>query len=128
MNCRFVTFHPETTLVMTYRDPKGASLSQFHFYKKHPTLGVSPTSPSTSSSASFSRATSISAITPAHVKGYFDSGRHGIAPDQSASCSHEDLVEHKVEVIRQLEQALFGGTVFTDAQRNASPPPPNSTR
>ena len=34
--------HPKTRLIMTYRDPKGAAVSQFHFYKKHLTLGVSP--------------------------------------------------------------------------------------
>ena len=43
-----------------------------------------------------------------HVRAYFDSGRHGVCPDQVCILRFEDLVEHKVEAIRQLEQALFG--------------------
>ena len=54
-----------------------------------------------------------------HVRAYFDSGRHGVCPDQVCILRYEDLVEHKVGAIRQLEQALFGAERLTDAQRNA---------
>lgn len=34
--------HPRTRLIMTRRDPRGAAVSQYFFYKRHPLLGVDP--------------------------------------------------------------------------------------
>lgn len=34
--------HPETRFIHVFRDPKGAAVSQFFFYKSHPLLGVDP--------------------------------------------------------------------------------------
>ncbi len=111
--------HPKTKLVMTYRDPKGAAVSQFHFYKKHPTLGVSPDLTLGQFVDLFLEGDLYFGDYHQHVEAYFDSGRHGVCPGQVCILRFEDLVEHKVEAICQLEQALFGEDRLTRAQRNA---------
>ena len=118
MNCRFAA-SPEDQVGHDYRDPKGAALSQFHFYKKHPTLGVSPDLTLDQFVDLFLEGDLYFGDYHQHVRAYFDSGRHGVCPDQVCILRYEDLVEHKVEAIRQLEQALFGAERLTDAQRNA---------
>lgn len=35
----FRSIHPKTKFIFTFRDPKGAAVSQFYFYKSHPLLG-----------------------------------------------------------------------------------------
>ena len=37
----FRSTHPDTKFVHVYRDPRGVVMSQYHFYKSHPLLGVS---------------------------------------------------------------------------------------
>ena len=111
--------YPKTKLVMTYRDPKGAAVSQFHFYKKHPTLGVSPDLTLQQFVDLFLAGDLYFGDYHQHVEAYFDSGRHGVCPGQVCILRFEDLVEHKVEAICQLEQALFGEDRLTRAQRNA---------
>ena len=111
--------HPKTKLVMTYRDPKGAAISQFHFYKKHPTLGVSPDLSLEQFVDLFLAGDLYFGDYHKHVQAYFDSGRHGVCPCQLCILRYEDLVEHKVESVRQLEQALFGKSRLTEEQRNA---------
>ena len=102
---------------MTYRDPKGAAVSQFHFYKKHPTLGVSPDLTLDQFVGLFLEG-DLYFDYHQHVKGYFDSASNGIAPEQLCILRYEDLVENKVAAIQRLEQALFGGSVLTTDQRD----------
>ena len=110
--------HPKTKLVMTYRDPKGAAVSQFHFYKKHPTLGVSPDLTLEQFVDLFLAGDLYFGDYHQHVQAYFDSGRQSICAGQICILRYEDLVEHKVDAIQQLEQALFGEGVLTEVQRN----------
>lgn len=110
--------HPKTKLVMTYRDPKSAAISQFYFYKKHPTLGVSPDLTLEQFVDLFLAGDLYFGDYHQHVQAYFNSGQHGVCPGQVCILRYEDLVEHKVEAVRQLEQALFGESRLTDAQRN----------
>lgn len=35
----FRSIHPKTKFIFTFRDPKGAAVSQYYFYKSHPLLG-----------------------------------------------------------------------------------------
>ena len=86
--------HPKTKLVMTYRDPKGAAVSQFHFYKKHPTLGVSPDLTLGQFVDLFLEGDLYFGDYHQHVEAYFDSGRHGVCPGQVCILRFEDLVEH----------------------------------
>lgn len=110
--------HPETRIIMTYRDPKGAAVSQFHFYKNHPTLGVSPDLTLDQFVGLFLEGDLYFGDYHQHVKGFFDSASNGIAPDQLCILRYEDLVENKVAAIQRLEQALFGGAALTTDQRD----------
>ncbi|MFM7725399.1 MAG: sulfotransferase domain-containing protein [Flavobacteriales bacterium] len=38
----FRSIHPKTKFAFVFRDPRGAAVSQFYFYKNHPLLGVKP--------------------------------------------------------------------------------------
>lgn len=110
--------HPKTRLIMTYRDPKGAAVSQFHFYKKHPTLGVSPDLTLDQFVDLFLEGDLYFGDYHQHVKGYFDSASNGIAPEQLCILRYEDLVENKVAAIQRLERALYGQSVLTGDQRH----------
>jgi len=110
--------HPKTRLIMTYRDPRGAVVSQFHFYKKHPTLGVSPDLTLDQFVELFLHGDLYFGDYHQHVKGYFHSAAQGIASEQLCILRYEDLVENKLLAIRRLEQALFGQTVLTAEQQD----------
>ena len=110
--------HPKTRLIMTYRDPKGAAISQFHFYKKHPTLGVSPDLTLDQFIDLFLEGDLYFGDYHQHVKGYFNSASNGIAPEQLCILRYEDLVEKKIAAIQRLERAMFGQSVLTEDQRD----------
>ena len=110
--------HPKTRLIMTYRDPKGAAVSQFHFYKKHPTLGVSPDLTLDQFVGLFLEGDLYFGDYHEHVKGYFDAASKGIAPEQLCMLRYEDLVENKGFAIETLERFLFGQSVLTAGQRD----------
>lgn len=109
--------HPKTRLIMTYRDPKGAAVSQFHFYKKHPTLGVSPDLTLDQFIGLFLEGDLYFGDYHHHVKGYFQSESNRIAPEQLCILRYEDLVENKVSSTHRLEQCLFGKSILTESQR-----------
>ena len=109
--------HPKTKLIMTYRDPKGAAVSQFHFYKKHPTLGVSPDLTMEQFIELYLKGDLYFGDYHLHVKAYFDPAKLGVCPDQVCILRYEDLVEHKVAAIQQLERSLFGKPTLSQNQR-----------
>jgi len=110
--------HPKTRLIMTYRDPKGAAVSQFHFYKQHPTLGVSCDLTLDQFVGLFLKGDLYFGDYHQHVKGYFNAASNGIAREQLCILRYEDLVENKHVAIQRLEQALFGQPVLTTDQRD----------
>ena len=100
--------HPKTKLVMTYRDPKGAAVSQYHFYKKHPTLGVSPDLTMTQFVDFFVEGDLYFGDYHQHVKSYFEAPKYGVNPDQLCILRYEDLVEDKLNSVKRLSQFLLG--------------------
>ena len=100
--------HPKTKLVMTYRDPKGAAVSQYHFYKKHPTLGVSPDMTMAQFINFFVDGDLYFGDYHQHVKSYFEASKFGVNPNQLCILRYEDLVEDKINSVKRLSQFLLG--------------------
>jgi hypothetical protein len=111
--------HPKTKVVMTYRDPKGAAVSQFHFYQKHPSLGVSPDMTFDQFVALFLEGDLYFGDYHQHVQGYFQAGHHGICPKQLCILRYEDLVENKEASVRRLSRFLLGDHRLTEQQTTA---------
>jgi len=112
------TLHPNTKLVMTYRDPKGAAVSQYHFYKKHPTLGVSPDLTMEQFVGLFLKGDLYFGDYHQHVGSYFEPEKHGVRPDQMCILRYEDLVKNKVESVRKLTGFLLGTQALGPAQQS----------
>ena len=108
--------HPETKIVMTYRDPKGAAVSQYHFYKNHPTLGVSEDMSMASFVKHFVEGDLYFGDYHAHVAGYFQPEAHGVRKEQVCVMRFEDLVEDKMQAVRQLAGFLVPTTILSEEQ------------
>jgi hypothetical protein len=100
--------HPETRFINVFRDPKGAAVSQFFFYKSHPLLGVDP-------------ALTMDQFIDYFVKGdlYFgDYHQHTlnwtkcddprIARERLLTLRYEDLVERKWDAVKLLTRFILG--------------------
>ena len=111
--------HPKTKLVMTYRDPKGAAVSQYHFYKKHPTLGVSPDLTMAQFVNLFVDGDLYFGDYHQHVKSYFEASKFGVNPAQLCILRYEDLVEDKVNSVKRLSQFLLGHPLASPEQEAA---------
>lgn len=100
--------HPNTKLIMTYRDPKGAAISQYHFYRNHPTLGVADHLPLSRFIDFFLEGDLYFGDYHHHVASYADPSAHGIRPEQLLVLRFEDLVERKLRSVRSLSRFLLG--------------------
>ena len=100
--------HPETKIVMAYRDPKGAAVSQFHFYKNHPTLGVSQDLTIMEFVDMFVEGDLYFGDYHDHVSGYFRAAQSGLDPKQVCIVRFEDLVEDKLNAVANLSTFLLG--------------------
>ena len=100
--------HPKTKIVMAYRDPKGAAVSQFHFYKGHPTLGVSQDLTITEFVRHFVQGDMYFGDYHDHVSGYFRAAQFGLDPKQLCIVRFEDLVEDKLNAVQTLSAFLLG--------------------
>lgn len=109
------SLHPRTRIVMTYRDPKGAAISQYHFYRNHPTLGVADHLPLSRFIDYFLEGDLYFGDYHQHVTGYFSPAAHGIRPDQLLVLRFEDLVERKVRSVRALSRFLLGRLLSAEA-------------
>lgn len=98
----FKSVHPESKFIHVFRDPRGVALSQYHFYKNHPLLGVS-------------KSINLDLFIDLFLDGklYFgDYLKHTVnwthkAPDLFGSASilnirYEDMVEDKLNTARKL--------------------------
>ena len=99
--------HPKTKVVMTYRDPKGAAVSQYHFYKSHPVLGVSDDLTMSQFVDLFIEGDLYFGDYHDHVTRYFNAKRYGISEDQLCIVRFEDLVEDKLASVRKLAAFLL---------------------
>ena len=108
--------HPQTKIVMTYRDPKGAAVSQFHFYQNHPTLGVSQDMSMASFVEHFVEGDLYFGDYHDHVAGYFSPETYGVRKEQVCVMRFEDLVEDKMQAVRRLTAFLLPNTTLTEEQ------------
>lgn len=108
--------HPDTQIIMTYRDPKGAAVSQYHFYKSHPTLGVSDDMTMESFVNHFVEGDLYFGDYHDHVAGYFNPEAYGVRKEQMCIMRFEDLVEDKMQAVRRLASFLLPSTSLTEEQ------------
>ena len=108
--------HPETKIIMTYRDPKGAAVSQYHFYKSHPTLGVSDDMEMSQFVEHFVEGDLYFGDYHDHVAGYFHAEAYGVRKEQMCLVRFEDLVEDKMNSVKTLAGFLVPDCVFTEQQ------------
>lgn len=113
------SLHPETRIIMTYRDPKGAAVSQYHFYRNHPTLGVSKDMTIDSFVQHFVEGDLYFGDYHDHVSGYFNPEAHGVRSDQMCILRFEDLVMNKMRAVRQLTDFLLPSAMLTLEQAYA---------
>ena len=114
------SLHPDTKVIMTYRDPKGAAVSQFHFYKNHPTLGVSPDLTMASFVDFFLEGDLYFGDYHDHVTGHVNTSAWGMRPEQHLILRFEDLVERKMRSVRTLSRFLLGRLLPADVTRNVA--------
>lgn len=107
----FRRLHPQTKIVMAYRDPKGAAVSQFHFYKNHPTLGVSQDLTMMAFASLFVEGDLYFGDYHDHVSGYFKAVPNKIGQAQLCIVRFEDLVEDKLNAVQTLSTFLLGGAL-----------------
>jgi hypothetical protein len=108
----FRHIHPNTKFIFVLRDPKGAAVSQYFFYRSHPMLSAPP---------GFDLQTFLGLFLEGNL--YFgDYHRHAldwisgcagrIHSDQLLVLRYEDLVESKISVVESLTKFLVPDTIL----------------
>jgi hypothetical protein len=114
----FRSAHPQTRFIHVFRDPRGAFVSQYHFYRSHPMLGVS-------------QELTYDDFLPLFIEGnlYFGDYHkhtlewmHGcggtIKKDNLLVLRYEDLVEKKQEATKRLADFILNENKLTEVQIN----------
>ena len=114
----FRSAHPQTKFIHVFRDPRGAFVSQFHFYRSHPMLGVS-------------QDLTYDDFLPLFIEGnlYFGDYHthtlewmHGcggkIKKENLLVLRYEDLVERKMEATNRLADFILTQNNLNETQIN----------
>lgn len=100
--------HPDSKFIYVYRNPKGAAVSQYFFYKAHPLLEVIPTMEMDEFVTLFLDGNLYFGDYHQHVKNWIDSPDLRINRDHFISLTYEELVDNKVSATRKLCRFLTG--------------------
>ncbi|MBM5799411.1 MAG: GAF domain-containing protein [Cyanobacteria bacterium K_DeepCast_35m_m2_023] len=111
--------HPQTRFVMVIRDPKAVAVSQYHFWQKHPLLGVDPSFDLDSFVDLFLGDDLYFGNYHRHVLGWLDRADQRLDLQQLCLLYYEDMVENKRQVARQLQGVLPGSGPLDDQQIEA---------
>ena len=101
--------HKGSKFVVVLRDPRGAAVSQYFFYKRHPLLQVPEDLDLSTFIERFVSGDLFCGDNQKHVQGWLRRGVARIAPDQVLVLRYEDLVERKVESVEALVSFLRPG-------------------
>ena len=102
----FRSIHPGTRFIHVYRDPRGAAVSQYFFYKKHPLLQVNPDLDMNSFARMFAGGDLYFGDYHQHATGWAQAADPRISPEQLLVMRFEDLVQDKLESVKILAQFL----------------------
>ena len=103
----FKVHQNKAKIIHVYRDPRGAVVSQFHFYKYHPMLGVSEDLDMDSFIDLFLNGDLYFGDYFEHTKRWINEGGNLLGNENVISVRYEDLVDNKVDSIMQLAGFLF---------------------
>jgi hypothetical protein len=98
--------HPNSKFIYVFRDPKGAAVSQFHFYKSHPLLEVEKTLEMDQFISLFLEGNLYFGDYHEHVKNWILNTDLRINRDNFLVLSYEDLVENKILMTKKLASFL----------------------
>ncbi len=112
----FRSIHPGTKFIHVYRDPRGAAVSQYFFYKKHPLLQVNPDLDLDSYARMFVGGDLYFGDYHHHTSGWTQARDPRIAPEQLLVMRFEDLVQEKLESVRTLAQFLAPDQLLSEQQ------------
>jgi hypothetical protein len=100
--------HPETKFINVFRDPKGAALSQYFFYKSHPLLGVNPELTMDQFIDYFVHGDLYFGDYHKHTLNWTEALDSTFNSDRLLTLRYEDLVERKMDSAKLLTQFLLG--------------------
>jgi hypothetical protein len=100
--------HPDSKFIYVIRNPKGADVSQYFFYKSHPLLEVNPAMEMDEFVTLFLDGNLYFEDYPLHVKNWNVSPYVRINRDHFISLTYEDLADNKVSTTRKLCRFLTG--------------------
>ncbi len=100
--------HPASKFIYVYRNPKGAAVSQYFFYKAHPLLDVNPAMEMDEFVSYFLSGNLYFGDYHLHVKQWNDNTDVRINKDHFISLTYEELVENKGSATRKLCRFLTG--------------------
>lgn len=108
--------HPGTKFILVLRDPKGAAVSQFFFYRAHPLLGVSPELDMGTFVDLFLEGDLYFGDYHRHALGWLNPEGSKIPAANLLLLRYEDLVERKTETASLLADFLVPSHRLTAAQ------------
>ncbi|MDG2425411.1 MAG: sulfotransferase domain-containing protein [Flavobacteriales bacterium] len=112
----FRSIHPGTRFIHVYRDPRGAAVSQYFFYKKHPLLQVDPDLDMDTYAQMFVGGDLYFGDYHHHTLGWAQAADPRINPEQLLVMQFENLVQDKLKSVKILSEFLAQGQSLTHDQ------------
>jgi len=98
--------HPRSRFIVTVRDPRGAAVSQYHFWRRHPLLRVDPQITMAAFVERFVEGDLYFGDYHQHVLGWVRRLPPTIRPEQVLVLRYEDLVEEKLASVQRIARFL----------------------
>lgn len=105
--------HPRSRFVVTVRDPRSTAVSQYHFWRRHPLLRVSPQLSMDAFIDRYLDGDLYFGDYHQHVLGWVRRSSPHIQPEQVLVLRYEDLVQNKLESVARLARFLAPGHPLT---------------
>ena len=115
----FKSVHQKTKFIHVFRDPRGAVVSQYHFYRSHPMLGVSQDLDLDTFIDLFLEGSLYFGDYFRHTTEWSFYSNGSIAPENILSLRYEDLVDNKRESLEKIAGFLFPELVLDDESVNS---------
>jgi hypothetical protein len=112
----FRSIHSKTRFIHVFRDPKGAFVSQFHFYRTHPMLGVSQDLTYDQFLKFFIDGNLYFGDYHTHTLEWIDFCGGKIKNDSLLVLRYEDLVERKMDSVKALANFILLNNNLNEVQ------------
>lgn len=115
--CRRI--HPETRFVLVVRDPRAVAVSQYHFWSRHPLLGVRAGLELDEFVGRFLADDLYFGSYHSHVLSWLQRCDQRLLEEQVCLLHYEDMVTRKPETVDRLQRLLFPDRALTAEQVEA---------